>query len=182
MSTNSTQYTTVAKILHWLIGLAVLVQISIGWWMIGLPKGVGTVRVDAFNLHKSIGMTLGLFIIFRVVWRLLHKAPPLPDSVPAWQATAAKISHFLLYACMLVMPVTGFLGSMFTKFPIKYFGYTIYRASGEWPAAKELMSQIHYGCVILFMLLIAMHIAASLKHAFVLRDGVFQRMWFGKGT
>lgn len=182
MSTDPTQYTTVAKILHWLIGLGVIVQIGFGWWMINLPKGVGTVRVDAFNLHKSIGITLGLLIMFRVAWRLMHKAPALPASVPNWQVSAAKASHFLLYGCMLVMPVSGYLGSSFTKYPVKYFGMTLPHWGWDWPLAKTILSQIHYGCVILFIVLIAVHLAAALKHAFIVRDGVFQRMWFGRST
>lgn len=178
MTTTSERYTRVAIILHWLIGLGVIAQIAIGWWMINLPKGVGTARVDTFNLHKSIGMTIGLLVIIRIIWRLTHRAPPLPASVPVWQAHAAKISHCLLYACMLVMPISGYLGSSFTKYPIKYFGMALPHWGWDWPAAKELTSQIHYVCVILFITLIVLHLAAALKHALVTRDGVFQRMWF----
>jgi len=76
------------------------------------------------------------------------------------------------------MPVSGYLGSSFTKYPIKYFGYTLPHWGWDAPALKELMSQIHLVTVVIFVTLIAIHITAALKHLFVNRDGVFQRMWW----
>jgi len=77
---------------------------------------------------------------------------------------------------MVVMPLTGYLGSSFTKYPIKYFGMTLPHWGWDAPALKDLMSDVHYGTVIVFMTLIAVHVAAALKHAYV-GGGVFERMW-----
>jgi cytochrome b561 len=175
---QSEGYTTTAKFLHWLIAVFVFVQISLGAWMIGIPKAPPGIRAYWFNVHKSIGITLGLVILVRLLWRLTHRAPPLPPTVPAWQRIAAKTSHAALYVCMVVMPVSGYLGSSFTKYPIKYFGYTLPHWGWDAPALKELMSQIHLVTVVIFVTLIAIHITAALKHLFVNRDGVFQRMWW----
>jgi cytochrome b561 len=173
-------YTLTARVLHWLVAAAVFGQISLGAWMIGIPKSPPGVRVWWFNLHKSIGITLGLIILVRLLWRWTHRVPPLPETVPAWQRVSAKISHFLLYACMVVMPVSGYLGSSFTKFPIVYWGYKLPNWGWESPALKDLMSQIHLCTVIVFGTLIAIHICGALKHLLINRDGVFQRMWFGQ--
>ena len=174
---NAERYTRVAIILHWLIALGVLAQISFGWWMIDIPKFPVGVRAYWFNIHKSIGLTLGMLILLRVVWRFTHGAPPLPAHIPAWQRLAAKVSHYGLYACMIIMPLTGYLGSSFTKYPIKYFGYTLPHWGWDAPAYKEISSQVHYITVIVFMLLIALHVAAAVKHMLA-RDGVIQRMGF----
>ena len=172
-----TTYTRTAIVLHWLIAVFAFAQISLGLWMIGIPKAPPGIRVYWFNLHKSIGITLGLFILVRLLWRLTHRAPPLPATVPAWQRVAAKTSHVLLYVCMLVMPLSGYLGSSFTKYPIIYWGMRLPHWGWEAPALKELCSQVHLVTVTLFITLIAIHITAALKHLLVSRDGVFQRMW-----
>ena len=169
-------YTATAKFLHWLIAAAVFVQISLGLWMIGIPKSPPGVRVWWFNLHKSIGITIGMLVLLRLLWRFTHRAPPLPGSVPVWQRTAAKVNHVLLYVCMIVMPVSGYLGSSFTKFPIVYWGTKLPNWGWESPALKELCSQVHFVTVIVFITLIAIHIAGALKHLFINRDGVFHRM------
>ncbi len=58
---------------------------------------------------------LGLLILLRLVWRLTHKAPPWAASMPHWQQQAARIGHRLLYLCMLLMPVSGYVASNFSK-------------------------------------------------------------------
>ncbi|HTD91557.1 MAG TPA: cytochrome b [Burkholderiales bacterium] len=169
-------YTRIAIVLHWLIALGVIWQIAIGWSMIEIPKNPPGARVYWFNFHKSIGLTLGMLILLRVVWRFTHGAPPLPASIPEWQRLAAKASHFGLYACMIIMPVSGYLGSSFTKYPIKYFGYTLPHWGWDAPAYKEICSQVHYVTVIVFIALIVIHFAAAVKHM-IARDGVIRRMW-----
>jgi cytochrome b561 len=170
-------YTRTARFLHWLVAVFVFAQISLGLWMIGIPKAPPGIRVYWFNVHKSIGITLGLIILARLLWRLTHQAPALPLTVPAWQRIAAKSSHVMLYVCMIVMPLSGYLGSSFTKYPIVYFGMRLPHWGWEAPALKELCSQAHFVTVIVFITLIAVHIAAALKHLLIDRDGVFQRMW-----
>jgi cytochrome b561 len=174
------RYTRLAITLHWLIAVGVLAQIAFGWWMLDIPKQPVGVRAYWFNVHKSIGISLGLLIILRIVWRLTHGAPRLPAHMPDWQKLAAKLSHFLLYACMIIMPLSGYLGSSFTKYPIKYWGYALPRWGWESEALKDLCSQVHHITVILFMALIAIHLLAAIKHM-LSRDGVIQRMTSGQG-
>jgi cytochrome b561 len=178
---STARYNGTAIALHWLIAALVLTQIALGWWMIDIPKSPPGVRASWFNVHKSIGLTIGLLVLFRVYWRLTRGAPPLPPHLPRWQRIAARTSHALLYASMLVMPISGYLGSSFTKYPIVFYGMRLPHWGWDSPAAKELMSQIHYAAVIVFMMLIALHAAAALKHLLVARDGVFQRMWPRRG-
>ena len=173
----SGRYHGVAIALHWIVGLLVLGQIALGWWMLELPKSPPGLRAGWFNGHKSIGLTIALLVIVRLAWRLRHPAPPLPVSMPPWQARASRASHFLLYACLVVQPLAGYLGSSFTRYPIKYFGITLPHWGWDSPALKELFSMIHFACAIVFMTLIALHVAAALKHLLVDRDAVFQRMW-----
>jgi len=170
-------YTLTARVLHWLVAAFVFAQISLGVWMVGIPKAPPGIQVYWVNVHKSIGITLGLIILVRLLWRLTHRAPPLPPTVPQWQRIAAKTSHVMLYVCMIVMPLSGYLGSSFTKDPIIYWGMRLPHWGWEAPALKELCSEVHSVTVIVFITLIAVHIAGALKHLLIDRDGVFQRMW-----
>jgi cytochrome b561 len=170
-------YTRTAIFLHWLIALCVFCQVTLGLWMIGIPKSPPGIRAYWFNVHKSIGLTLGALILLRVLWRLMHRAPPLPVTMPNWERIAARANHLLLYACMVIMPVSGYLGSSFTKYPILYFGMKLPHWGWDAPELKDLCSQIHLTTVIIFIALIAIHIAAALKHRLIDRDDVMQRMF-----
>ena len=173
---SAVRYDRVAMALHWIIAIGVLSQIALGWWMIDIPKQPPGVRADWFNLHKSIGLTLGLLIVLRLAWRLTHRPPSLPSSTPPWQARAAQASHMLLYLCMLAMPLAGYFGSIFSGYPIRYFGSALPSWGWKDEALKELFSTIHYIAALAFMTLIAVHVLAALKHWLIDRDGVFQRM------
>lgn len=169
------RYSRVAVALHWLLAAGLIYQLSLGLWMGGLPKTPPGLRADWFNWHKSIGLVLGLIIVLRALWRLSHAAPAWPASLPRWQALAAGSNHALLYACMLVMPLSGYLGSSFTAYPIKFFGMPLPRWWGASADLKELFSSLHSGASQVFMLAIALHVLAALWHA-LRRDGMFQRM------
>lgn len=90
-------YTRTAVVLHWTLAALLLGQIAFGWYLGEVPRGTPD-RTIYVNLHKSIGMTLGLLIFFRLYWRLTHPAPALPAEMPSWERTGARISHAALYA------------------------------------------------------------------------------------
>ena len=162
---NSTvfRYTSFAIALHWVLAAALFAQFTLGWWMLDLPKSPPGLRAGWFNVHKSIGVTIALLVAVRLAWRLQHPAPEV-DMGPAWRRAAARIMHTLLYGCMLAMPVSGLLGSSFTRYPIRLFGIALPTPHADWPAGKQLMSNLHYATACLFAALVVIHIAAALWH------------------
>lgn len=171
----SDRYSRTAIALHWLVAVAVIVQFAWGWWMQGIPKQPVGPRVDAFNLHKSIGLTILTLMCVRALWRWRHPAPPLP-SMPAWQAKLAHANHVLLYAALFVMPVAGYLGSVFSGFPVKYFGMTLPAWGWKDNAIKDFMSAVHFTASWVLAAAVVLHVAAALKHWFVDRDALVARM------
>lgn len=170
------RYTRVAIALHWLLAVLILGQIAFGWYLRDVPRNTPA-RTVVVNLHKSTGLTIGLFILVRLGWRLTHKAPPLPASLPAWQRRAARASHFALYACMIAMPATGYLASNFSKFGIKYFNAVLLPPWGiDHRGLYALFNTTHVVTSYVFVALIVVHVAAALRHLY-LADGVFARMW-----
>jgi cytochrome b561 len=96
--------------------------------------------------------------------------------MPAWEVTAAKISHGLLYACLLVMPIVGFLASNFTKYGVKYFGIPIGPFFAENQALRDGLQEVHEIVSYVLVAVVVVHVLAAFKHLLVDRDGVFQRM------
>ena len=173
------RYTRVAIALHWLIALLVIVQFAWGWWMQEIPKQPAGPRVDAFNLHKSVGMTILALMVLRILWRVGHPPPPLP-AMPVWQARAAGLTHVLLYAALVIQPLAGYLGSEFSGYPVKYFGITLPGWAGKNAALKDLLSAVHLATSWVIAAAVAVHVAAALKHALVDRDGLLARMGIGR--
>ena len=169
------RYDNIAVALHWLIAVALFAQLALGWWMIGLPKEPPGLRAEWFNLHKSLGILLGLFILFRVWWRTTHKPPLLPPYMPRWQRLLAETNHRLVYVGMVLLPVSGYLSSSFSKYPIKFFGYALPSWGWDWPAGKSFFSDVHEAVVWVFILLISIHIASVFWHL-LHRDKVVSRI------
>lgn len=170
------RYSTALVALHWLVGVAALGQIALGWWMLGLPKAPPGLRAGWFNVHKSIGITIGLVMIIRLIVRLRGSAPDYPAQMPRWQQQSARLAHGLFYFCLLALPLSGYLGSSFTKYPIRYFGMVLPHWGWDAPALKELCSATHLACVWILMVLVTVHVAAAFKHLLVDRDGVFSHI------
>ena len=129
------RYTTVAVALHWLVAAVLLAQFTWGWAMQQVPKQPPGLRADAFNLHKSVGLVLLALMLVRLGWRLLHPPPPL-SGLPHWQRVLASWTHRLLYASLIVQPVAGYLGSVFSGYPVKWFGVTLPAWGWSSPALK----------------------------------------------
>jgi cytochrome b561 len=179
---DTQRYDKVLVALHWLLALALIGQLLLGLWMVDLPKEPPGYRGGWFNVHKSIGLVIALFIVWRLGWRITH---PVPDAVAApgtWQHIVSKLNHGLMYLCMLAMPITGFIGSNFSQYPIKFFGYPLPRLFEPQPDMKALFAEVHELFATLFMALIALHLAAVVWHVLVKRDGLLQRMSCGRAA
>ncbi len=178
---NDARYDRVQVILHWLIALMIFAMIGLGLFMVELPKqselppGVESVRAFYFLLHKSIGLTLAGLIVLRLIWRLMHKAPALPDTIPKWQQKAAGAVHGLLYIVMVAMPLTGYLQSMFSEYDTKFWGIVLPRLAQADDGMREVFTEAHEFFAFCLISLIVVHIAAAVKHK-IAGIGVFERM------
>jgi cytochrome b561 len=175
METTS-RYTSTAIVLHWLLVVALLAQIGFGWFLEDVPRGTPE-RTIYVNLHKSTGMVIGVTILLRLYWRLTHPAPSLPSSMSRWERVAAHWSHVLLYVCMIVMPLSGYVASNFSKYGVNFFNSLKLPPWGvDDQAVYGVFNTTHVVTSFIFVTLIALHVLAALRHLFK-RDGVFGRMW-----
>ena len=180
-STASTwHYGAPAIVLHWVIAALIVCMVALGWTMMSLEDDPGSDWL--FDLHKSVGLTVFALIVLRILWRAGHRPEGLPDSVPAWQAKISRLIHWALYACMIVMPVTGFLGASHQKESLKFFGLDLPRWATPDHDVAEGFFTIHSIIAWVLVILVCLHILAGLKHLIVDRDRVFQRMWFRRAN
>ena len=168
-------YGIVAQVLHWTIAAAVFVQIALGLYSAGLP--VSMARLQWLSRHKSLGIAILALALFRLVWRMLNRAPALPQSMPGWERHAALINHALLYALLVVVPLSGWLHASAAGLSVNWFGlFLVPDLIPQEKTAAEFWRATHRTCVFLLALLLALHIGAALRHALVLRDGIVYRM------
>jgi cytochrome b561 len=175
-SDSAARYTITAATLHWLIAALVLVMIVLGWSMQAIPKIPVGPRVNAFNLHKSIGLTVLALMVLRTAWRATHPAPALP-AMPAWQSRMARTVHVLLYICLFVQPLSGYLGSAFSGYPVKLYGIVLPAWAPHNEALKDAMSVVHLVDSVILVTAVALHLAGAMKHALIDRDRLLRRMW-----
>jgi cytochrome b561 len=169
-------YTRTAIALHWLIALVILVQIPFGWSLEEIPSGTAA-RSWYVNLHKSVGMTLGAVIVLRAGWRWFHPPPALPQWMPRWERFGANAIHAGLYACMLIMPLTGYVASNFSKWGVKYFNTILLPPWGvDDERIYALFNGAHVVTSYIFLALILAHVASAVRHA-SRHDRILQRMW-----
>jgi cytochrome b561 len=167
-------YTRVAIALHWTIALAILCNFLLGVYMSGLA--ISPAKLTLYSYHKWLGVTIFMLVLVRVAWRLGHRPPPLPP-MPAWQRSAARASHVLLYLLTLAVPVAGWLFSSASGFQTVWLGLLpLPDLVARDRQLADLMKAMHWYLNLTMLALVVVHSLAALKHHFVDRDDVLSRM------
>lgn len=177
------RYTGVAIALHWMIALGIMGMIAGGWYMGDLPDGHPN-QYALYQLHKSIGITILLLTVARVVWRLMNPPPPAPESLKSWEQTASGAVHIGFYALMIAMPLTGwFYASVSTNLQVP----TVLFGAVSWPhvpfteglqndAVSGLANNVHSKLAWVAIGLLVLHVAGAVKHELEPGEGVLKRM------
>lgn len=176
---NKTRYTSVAIILHWVMALLIFVTWSIAIAVEDLP--FSPARITGLSWHKWLGVTIFFLVILRLLWRATHPAPVLNLAMPAWQERTMRLTHIALYLLMVVIPVVGWLMSSAKGYTVNYFGlFELPDLVGKDKALGHQLKEIHEFLANGLMILVGLHILAALKHQFIDKDGLLDRMTFGR--
>lgn len=178
----TTRYTPVAIALHWILAVLVLGNLAFGLYTVGLQ--ISPQKLRYFSWHKWVGVTIFALSAVRLLWRLSHPAPALPASMPAWQQRAAHASHMLLYVLFFAAPLSGWLFSSAAGFQTVYLGILpIPDLLAKDRELADILKVSHHWINYTLGAVIALHVAAALKHHWVDRDDVLARMlpFVGRG-
>jgi cytochrome b561 len=188
-SVDHDDYPSVAKSLHWLIALLIFLLFPLAWVMGDLS---GIEKARAYNLHKSLGIAVLALMALRVLWRGFYAAPAMPSTMPKFERTAAKLGHLALYALLFALPFTGWAMISASGRPSLLFGYTAFPLlpwlsdlpGGVKKNYHDIFEGAHGVLANVLLFFIAAHVAAAVRHAVLLRDGVFSHMLprFGQGA
>jgi cytochrome b561 len=177
------RYSPVAIVFHWTMAALVVIQLAVGWWMGRLPPGGD--KVAAYDLHYAIGVLMLALVIGRGGWRALAPGPINDADKPGWESVAAHITHYIFYACLFGLPLSGWLMISATgrETELTFLGFF------PWPllplhdvgnvrlwAVEAAAEWTHWGLIVTLLLLIPIHVGGALKHQFVDRDDVMHGM------
>jgi cytochrome b561 len=169
------RYPFFIRLLHWTMAAIVVTLIAVGWTMSGLPREAEN-RGFLYDLHKSFGVLILLLALLRVSARLRSRIPPLPPFTP-YEKILAKLSHYLLYALLVIIPIMGILMVNGFGFEVPFFGLTLPRV---FPLNRELAGlakEVHEVLAYSLLGLVALHVAAVIKHWYIDRVNLLGRMW-----
>lgn len=166
-------FNRLARVLHWTMAVMILAMLFIGVTMMASLH----LRPTLVDIHRPLGIAIGLLVLLRLYNRLRHPPPPLPADLPWWQALAAKASHWLLYALMLAMPLLGWSMLSAGGYPIVLWsGFNLPPIAPRSAALYTALRSAHSLLAYVLFATVLMHLGAALYHAWVRRDGVFESM------
>jgi cytochrome b561 len=180
MEADSKQLTGTTILLHWLVGIMMIVLLATGVYM------EETKAFALYPWHKSFGVLIFVFAVIRVLWRIKEGWPPAVGDYAQWEKVLAKIVHYLLIIGTVLMPISGFMMSAMGGYGVAFFGLELVAANPD-PAdptkmipLNEAMAQIGHlmhglgGNVLIAA--VVLHIVGAYKHHFVDKDMTMKRI------
>lgn len=175
MNSPADRYSYVAILFHWTIAVLLLWNIWIAWSADDLK---GQAHALALQPHKTIGITILILSVLRLLWRLAMKPPPMSEPMPAWEHGLARTVHVLFYVAIVGIPLTGWamvsIGKLASVYPIHLGPLIVPTIAplnnlpvGQARPAREVLQGVHtYMAWTTFYVLIPLHILGALKHQF----------------
>lgn len=189
LKNSQLNYGVIAKTFHWLTALLFLAAYVSVYYRHWFTEAKTPENWTALQLHLSFGVTIGVIVVLRIIWRVMSEQPNHEPGTKI-EHLAAKIGHLALYAVMIIMPITGYFGTgVATEF---FFLFDIAKFADTW-VFKDLIEQgmglsfkqfeapmdfIHkniFGEWLVWMLILG-HVAAALYHHYVKKDRTLIKM------
>ena len=173
---ESNRYGKVSRMLHWTIAILFISLIPMGIFASMIPEDT-EYRNAYYVVHKTIGVTVFLLVIVRLIWNRLSRRPSLDSALTSREEKLAHRAHNTLYFTMLAIPITGFMMTSYHGYETYFFFWEmqplweqneIYRVWGGFH--KYLLPYLLY-------IVLGAHILGALKHQFIDKHAnAFKRM------
>ena len=168
-------YSGFHKLLHWLVALSVLTTVPVALAM--GRAAPGPMQDNLYNFHKSLGVTIFVLMVLRIISRVTAGAPAPEPTLNRFQRAASSAVHGLLYLLLILMPINGYVANSLFGAATPVFGlFEIPPLLAKNEAFANSIFMVHRLMGFTVLALAAVHIAAALQHYFIRRDGVLQRM------
>lgn len=148
--------------------------VIVGLYMSRIPISIE--KLQLYGWHKEWGILALMLAIVRITWRLRNLKPSLTE-IPVWERFAARLAHWIFYFLMLTLPVSGWLVSSSADLPVSFFGlFTLPDLVSASESNRILYAQIHEWLGYTLIFTFCLHTLAALKHYFINKDNILQRM------
>ena len=166
---------TVQQTLHWTIGVAVVAQLSVGLIFSRLPEGDPS-SGTYFGIHGTLGTLILVAMLCRFVWRQMHPVPALPNTLSPALKKIARGTHWAVYVLLIGMPIGGWLMVNARGYRVSFFGQDLPALISKNESLAGGIFVLHASGGFLLIALIVLHVAAALRHEFLLKDDTLRRM------
>lgn len=172
------RYNNLSRFFHWLIAGMIVTQFLLAELAESAKHNDKLLEQLALLAnHKSIGITVLVLAIFRLLYRFSSKPPALPNVMPRWQKLASHFSHFTLYGLLFAMPISGWLMSSAKAYSVSWFNlFSLPDFVAPDESLANLLHSVHHYLAEALFVIAVLHIAAALKHHFIDKDDVLRRM------
>ncbi|AJQ96370.1 cytochrome b [Gynuella sunshinyii] len=178
--TNTSILSKPTIIFHWLIALAFILMIPLGFYM------RATYNLELYYYHKSIGVIVFGLALARIVWRIREGWPAVDDSHPRYELILARITHWILILATIGMPLSGMMYSGAGGFSLHVFEWVIIPPN---PSPDDPDKMVPYNdfiyrlgvfghtkLVYVVLAALILHVIGSLKHHWLDKDATLKRM------
>lgn len=174
-SSLTRSYNLISRVNHWGIAFAMIGMLLFGFYLSKIMPA-GPEAAPYLAVHKAIGVIILVLGTWRVGYRLWQGFLPEAVEMPKWQEITAKSAHIILLGAIVLMPVSGVMGSFFGGHSISMFGLFTIPGGPKIEALSALGHVAHGYIAIVLVVVIALHVAGVLKHQFIDRDITLKRM------
>ena len=168
-------YGSVAKLFHWIMFLIIAGLFPLGYIMADME--FSPQKLQLYSWHKSFGTVIFFLAALRLAWRYYHPPPPASTGTPRSERVAAGAVHALLYVCLFALPVSGWLMSSASGFPVVVFRtWQLPNLVSTDEPLRIALFNTHLGIGIFLLTLFVVHVAAAMYHHLVRHDDILARI------
>ena len=167
------KYGLLAKLFHWATFIALLVQVPLGFYLVGLE--FSDQRIELENIHILIGITIFYITLFRLIWKLFNQSPTESKSFFKGQILIGKVNHLLLYLSIFAITISGMLKKLYMGETLNFFFFK-YGFEKDNFILADAFYEVHIYSNYLLITLVALHILAVVVHHFVFKDKILNKI------
>lgn len=168
-------YGWVSIFLHWIAALLVIVLFALGLYIEGLDYYDANYRVIPL-WHKSLGFIFFILVIFRLLWRLINPVPIMENTTSKFEHIAAMGGQYIFYILMLIIPLSGYAIATAEGDAFWVFDWFVIPSIIQFDNSSDIVSNIHEKLAWLLMMLVFVHVTATMRHHFINKDNTLLKI------
>lgn len=173
ITNTKNRFGIMAILLHWIMAILLIGLLALGLYMTRIP--ISLEKLKLYGWHKEFGMLAFMLVIVRLTWKFRNTTPSL--NLLRWETIAARTVHGAFYLFMFALPISGWIITSAAGLPVSFFGWFLLPnlvSANEAP--RILFSEVHQWLAYALIVVFCMHVSAALKHYFINKDNIMQRM------